>query len=65
MNINWQKLIANVFATFIAGAGAGFMATGTWQGAVIMGVTAAVGNQTGLHQTPPVTKPPAPLPPAA
>ena len=56
MKVNWLKILANIGGTFLAGAVTGFAATGTWQGAAVVGVATTLGNQSGLQQTPPIVK---------
>ncbi len=51
--MNWTQLLTNLIGTLLAGAAAGYATTGSWQGALLGGITAAAGNQAGLHQNPP------------
>lgn len=50
--MNWWQIIMNVLATALLGAAGGY-SVGGWKGAAVGAVSAAVGNQAGLHQTPP------------
>jgi hypothetical protein len=51
--MNWVQLLTNILGHGLAGFGAGYAATGTWQGGVAAALAAIASNLTGLFQEQP------------